>query len=148
MVILWTYCLTGNNFLFFFFFIALQCCVGFCQTSTRISHRYTYVSSPLNLPPTLLPIPPFSQSFINKSSVKIWPLGRASLVAQMVKNLPAMQETWVQSLDQKDPLEKEMANPLQYSCLENSMDREAWGYSPWYGRVGSMGSKSRTPLSD
>ena len=32
-----------------------------------------------------------------------------SLVAQMVKNLPAMQETWVQSLDWKDPLKKEMA---------------------------------------
>ena len=27
----------------------------------------------------------------------------------MVKNLPAMQETWVQSLDREDPLEKEMA---------------------------------------
>ena len=36
-------------------------------------------------------------------------LGMASLVAQMVKNLPAMQETWVQSLGQEDPLEKEMA---------------------------------------
>ena len=33
----------------------------------------------------------------------------ASLVAQMVKHLPAMQETWVQSLDQEDPLEKGMA---------------------------------------
>ena len=33
----------------------------------------------------------------------------ASLVAQMVKNLPAMQETWVQSLSWEDPLEKEMA---------------------------------------
>ena len=33
----------------------------------------------------------------------------ASLVAYMVKNLPAMQETWVQSLGQEDPLEKEMA---------------------------------------
>ena len=33
----------------------------------------------------------------------------ASLVAQMVKNLPAMQETWVQSLGQEDPLEKGMA---------------------------------------
>ena len=32
-----------------------------------------------------------------------------SLVAQMVKHLPAMQETWVQSLGQEDPLEKEMA---------------------------------------
>ena len=34
--------------------------------------------------------------------------GRASLVAQTVKNLPAMQETWVQSLCGKDPLEKGM----------------------------------------
>ena len=33
----------------------------------------------------------------------------ASLVAQMVKNLPAMQETWVRSLSQEDPLEKRMA---------------------------------------
>ena len=35
----------------------------------------------------------------------------ASLVAQTVKNLPAMQETWVQSLGQEDPPEKEMATP-------------------------------------
>ena len=34
---------------------------------------------------------------------------RASLVAQMVKHLPAMRETWVRSLGWKDPLEKEMA---------------------------------------
>ena len=34
---------------------------------------------------------------------------QASLVAQLVENLPAMQETQVQSLCQKDPLEKEMA---------------------------------------
>ena len=34
---------------------------------------------------------------------------RASLVAQLVKNLPAMQETWVQFLGWEDPLEKEMA---------------------------------------
>ena len=33
----------------------------------------------------------------------------ASLVAQMVKYLPTMQETWVQSLSWEDPLEKEMA---------------------------------------
>ena len=33
----------------------------------------------------------------------------ASLAAQMVKNLPAMQETWVQSLSKEDPLKKEMA---------------------------------------
>ena len=79
----------------------------------------------------------------------------AFLVAQIVKNLPAMWETWVQSLGWEDSLEKGMAaslvvqtvqasvcnagdpgsipgsgrspgegngNPLQYSCLENSMD--------------------------
>ena len=39
----------------------------------------------------------------------------ASLVAQLVKNLPAIQETWVQSLGWEDPLEKGKANPLQYS---------------------------------
>ena len=47
----------------------------------------------------------------------------ASPMAQQVKNPPAMQEiqeTWVQSLDQEDPLEKENGNPLQYSCLEKS----------------------------
>ena len=33
----------------------------------------------------------------------------ASLVAEMVKNLPTMQETWVRSLSQEDPLEKGMA---------------------------------------
>ena len=38
----------------------------------------------------------------------------ASLVAQMVKNLPAMQETWVQSLGWKDTLEKGMAT---HSCI-------------------------------
>ena len=36
------------------------------------------------------------------------------------------QETWVWSLGQEDPLEKGMAYPFQYSCLENSMDRGAW----------------------
>ena len=40
----------------------------------------------------------------------------------MVKNLPAMQETWVQSQVWEDPLKKEMENPLQYS-----MDGGAWG---------------------
>ena len=46
----------------------------------------------------------------------------------MVKNLPAMRETWVRSLGWKDgrsPGEGN-SNPLQYSYLENSMDREAW----------------------
>ena len=50
----------------------------------------------------------------------------ASLVAQMVKNLPAMQETQVRSLDQEDPPGEGNGCPLHYSCLEKSMDLEAW----------------------
>ena len=47
-----------------------------------------------------------------------------SMVAQMVKNPLAVQETQVLSLGWKDPLEE--CNPLQYFCSENPMDREAW----------------------
>ena len=50
---------------------------------------------------------------------------QASLVAQMVKNLPAMQGTRILSMDWEDPLEKGMATH-SYSCLENSMDKGAW----------------------
>ena len=46
-------------------------------------------------------------------------------MAQMVKNPPTMQETWVRSLGHEDPLERN-GYPLQYSCLENSTDRGAW----------------------
>ena len=48
---------------------------------------------------------------------------KGSPMAQMVKNLPAMQETWVWSLGWEDPLEKGMA--LQYSCLGSPIDRGA-----------------------
>ena len=44
----------------------------------------------------------------------------------VVKNPPAIQETWVRSLGQEDPLEKEVATHSQFSCLGNSMDRGAW----------------------
>ena len=47
---------------------------------------------------------------------------RASLVAQTVKNLPAMWETQFQSLGREDPLEEGHCSPLQYSCLENPKD--------------------------
>ena len=49
-----------------------------------------------------------------------------SLVAQLVKNLPAVQETWVRSLGQEDSPGEGNGNPLQYSCLKNTMDRGAW----------------------
>ena len=53
-----------------------------------------------------------------------------SLVAQTVKRLPAMQETWVQSLGQEDPLEKEMA--IHSSTL-------AWKI-PWTEEPGGLQS--------
>ena len=49
-----------------------------------------------------------------------------SLVAQTVKCLPTMQETWVQFLGQEDSPGEGNGNPLQYSCLENPMDGGAW----------------------
>ena len=51
--------------------------------------------------------------------------GDLKLIAQLVKNLSAMQETPVQILGWEEPLEKSMATlfvQLQYSCLENPMD--------------------------
>ena len=51
---------------------------------------------------------------------------RASLVAQLVKNLPTIQETLVQFLGQEDSPGEGNGNPLQYSCLENPMDRGDW----------------------
>ena len=47
-------------------------------------------------------------------------------MAQMVKNPPAMWETWVPFLGWADSPGEGNGNPLQYSCLENSMDRGAW----------------------
>ena len=46
-------------------------------------------------------------------------------MAQMVKNLPAMQETQVQSLGWEDPLEKEMATRSSILAWKNPMDRGA-----------------------
>ena len=51
---------------------------------------------------------------------------RASLVAQMAKNLSAVWETWVPSLGWDDLSREGTGNPLQYSCLENPMDIWAW----------------------
>ena len=61
----------------------------------------------------------------------------ASLVAQLVKNPPAMRETWVQSMGWEDSPEEEKGYPLQYSGLENSIDYAVHGVV-----------KSQTQLSD
>ena len=59
---------------------------------------------------------------------------RASLMAQRVKHLPALQETQVQSLGQEDPLEKEMATHSSTLAW-----RIPWTEKP--GRLQSMGSQ-------
>ena len=51
-------------FIFNWRIIALQCCVGFCHSTTWISHRYTYVLSFLNLPSTSHPVPPLKFIFV------------------------------------------------------------------------------------
>ena len=66
---------------------------------------------------------------------------RASLVAQRLKRLPPMRETWVRSLGREDPLEKEMATTSVFLPGESYGQRSLAGYSPW-------GCKSWTRLSD
>ena len=51
----------------------------------------------------------------------------ASLVAQMVKRLPALVETWVQSLGWQDPLEKEMATHSSILAWRIPWTEEAGG---------------------
>ena len=78
--------------------------------------------------PWICPPAFYNQNFVG------YPSPQTSLVAQTVKRLPTMQETWVQSLGQEDVLEKEMAT--HSSTL-------AWKV-PWMeepGRLQSMGSQ-------
>jgi len=56
-------------------------------------------------------------------------------VIQLVKNLPAVQETWVQSLDQEDPLEMGMQPTPVFLPEEFHGQRSLAGYSPWDQRV-------------
>ena len=60
------------------------------------------------------------------------------VVAQMVKNLPAMQETRVQSLDQEDPLKKEMATTPVFLPGESHGQRSLAGYAPWSCKESDM----------
>ena len=65
----------------------------------------------------------------------------ASLVAQRVKNLPAMQEMQVQSLDWEDPLQREWQSTPVFLPGEFHGQRSLAGYIPW-------DAKSRTLLSN
>ena len=61
---------------------------------------------------------------ISKMGIKLFLRGFPG--GSVVKNLPAMQETQVQSLNREDSPGGRNGYPLQYSCLENPMDRETW----------------------
>ena len=63
-------------------------------------------------------------------------------MAQTVKNPPAMRETWIQSLDEEDPLEEEMAINSSILAWRITMDRGAW-----QATVDGV-AKSRLQLSD
>ena len=69
-------------------------------------------------------LPPFSGACLP-------PFSGASLVVQLVKHLPAMQEPQVQSLGREDPLEKEMAAHSRFLLAEFHGERSLVGYSPW-----------------
>ena len=72
------------------------------------------------------------------------PYSWASLMAQLVKNPPAMQETWVQSPGWEDPLEKGQACILQYFGLENSMDCIVHGVAKSQTQVSDFHFRSHT----
>ena len=67
---------------------------------------------------------------------------RAFLVAQTVKNLPAMQGTWVGFLDREDALEKGMATHASILAC-----KIPWTAGAWRSKVHEV-AKSRTRLSD
>ena len=67
---------------------------------------------------------------------------KASPVAQMVKNLPTTQETWVRSLGWEDPPEEDMATHSSIPAWRIPMDRGAW-----WATVHGV-TKSRTRLTD
>ena len=77
----------------------------------------------------------------------MFPTKWASLVAQMVKNMPAMQETWVRSLCQEDPLEKEMATHSVFLPEESPRTEEPSGLpSMGLQRVGHDGATNTTHM--
>ena len=57
--------------------------------------------------------------------------GWACLIAQSVKNLPAMQDIWVRFLGQGDPLEKEMAPTQVFTPGKSPGQMSLAVYSPW-----------------
>ena len=114
------------SFLAFYHFLK----TAFINTKT---HRHTHTHTPKQLPaPHHIPeikVTAISSihSFKTRHKYNLpFCFFGASLVAQRLKHLPVMRETWVWSLGQKDSPGEGNGNPLQYSCLENPMDGGTW----------------------
>ena len=67
-------------------------------------------------------------------------------MAQTVKVLPAVQGTWFRSLGLGRSPGEGNGYPLQYSCLENSVDRGAWRANPWAHKELDMTEQLTLPL--
>ena len=67
--------------------------------------------------------------------------GNPFIGGSVVKNLPALQETWIRSMDQEDPLEKEMETHSRTLAGKSQGQRSLAGYS-------SQGNNSWSRLSD
>ena len=112
-----------------YFLTFIQCFIYF-----QSAHNYTMVS-----------IYPLTQRFTECSMhfISNW----ASLVAQLVKNPPAMRETWVQFLGWEDPLEKGTATQIQFSGLENSTDCIVHGVTQSQTRLSNFQPPFRHPVT-
>ena len=83
-----------------------------------------------------------------KMFLVVFSLLGAFLVAQTVKNLPAVQETWVQSLSQEDPLEEGMATHSSVFAWRIPWTEEpGGGCSPWGCRESDTTEPPTLPLS-
>ena len=71
---------------------------------------------------------------------------RDSLVAQIAKNLPAMQETWIRSWGQEDPLDKEMATHFTIFAWEIPWTEEPGRLSPWGCKQSDTIERLKLPL--
>ena len=108
-----------------------------CQALLSIGFpRQEYWSGLPVPPPGHLPSPGIETTSL-ADSLPLIPPGKP----QVVKNLPAMQETWVQSLGWEDPLEKVMATHSSIPAGEFHRQRSQAGYSPWGLKASDMAER-------
>ena len=112
-----------------------------CHSTVLILCRYVviYLTGPfgekfllfLNFLHALIKIPSLAHDFCHKLSGILLTMYLASLVAQMIKNLPAVQKTSVQSLGWEDPLERGKATHSSILAWRIPWTEEPGGHSPW-----------------